>query len=317
MANTSISNLSAGAAVSATDLVPNVQTVGVGPVKTTADQLKTFMSASPTLVTPALGTPTSGNFSTGTFTWPTFNQNTSGTAAGLSATLAVGSGGTGTSTAFTAGSVVFAGTSGVYSQANSQLFWNNTNNRLGIGTSSPSVALHAKSASPNFYLEDTGAKRTTLSILVQNNEIRFQGTAFVDAATPMTFHTNNQERMQLTSSGNCLIGTTTVGALLTVAGPIATAVPTTKTVGYSLTATDSSLIFNGAGSITLTLQAASSYPGRILYVKTIAAQTVVSASSNVVPIDSSVAGTAILAATAGKWAMLQSDGTNWVIMMAA
>lgn len=98
MANTSISNLAAGAAVSATDVLPNVQTAGVGPVKTTAAQLKTFMSASPTLVTPALGTPVSGNFSTGTFTWPTFNQNTSGTAAGLSATLAVTSGGTGLST---------------------------------------------------------------------------------------------------------------------------------------------------------------------------------------------------------------------------
>jgi hypothetical protein len=58
MANTSISNLAAGAAVSATDLVPNVQTAGVGPVKTTAAQLKTFMSASPTLVTPNIGVAT-------------------------------------------------------------------------------------------------------------------------------------------------------------------------------------------------------------------------------------------------------------------
>jgi hypothetical protein len=49
-------------------------------------------------VTPVLGTPTSGNFSTGTFTWPTFNQNTTGTAAGLSATLAVTFGGTGATT---------------------------------------------------------------------------------------------------------------------------------------------------------------------------------------------------------------------------
>lgn len=58
MANTSISNLAAGAAVSATDVVPNVQTAGVGPVKTTAAQLKTFMSDSPTLVTPTLGVAT-------------------------------------------------------------------------------------------------------------------------------------------------------------------------------------------------------------------------------------------------------------------
>ena len=47
----------------------------------------------------ALGTPASGNFSSGTFTWPTFNQNTTGTAAGLSTTLAIASGGTGQTTA--------------------------------------------------------------------------------------------------------------------------------------------------------------------------------------------------------------------------
>lgn len=63
---------------------------------------------SPTLITPALGTPTSGNFSTGTFTFPTFNQNTSGTAAGLSATLAVASGGTGVTTSTGTGNVVLS-----------------------------------------------------------------------------------------------------------------------------------------------------------------------------------------------------------------
>ena len=54
------------------------------------------LSTSPTLVTPILGTPTSGNLANCTF--PTLNQNTTGTAAGLSATLAVTSGGTGATT---------------------------------------------------------------------------------------------------------------------------------------------------------------------------------------------------------------------------
>jgi len=97
-------------------------------------------------------------------------------------------------------------------------------------------------------------------------------------------------------------------------GGYSAAAPTIKTGNYSQGIHDYSLIFNGSGSITLTLLAAATYPGKILYVKTIAAQTVVSASSNVKPIDTDTAGTAILAATAGKWAMLQSDGTNWVIM---
>lgn len=95
---------------------------------------------------------------------------------------------------------------------------------------------------------------------------------------------------------------------------IATPTPTTKTTNYSVVATDSSLIFNGAGSITLTLPSAASYPGRWISLKNIAAQTVVSASSNVVPQAGGAAGTAILAATAGKWARLQSDGSNWQIM---
>ncbi|GEM_PF-4255558 len=52
-------------------------------------------------------------------------------------TLGPGGGGTGTATTFTAGSVVFAGAGGVYSQNNANFFWDNTNLRLGIGTTSP------------------------------------------------------------------------------------------------------------------------------------------------------------------------------------
>lgn len=68
-------------------------------------------ATSPTLVTPVLGTPTSGDFSTGSFTWPTFNQNTTGTAAGLSATLAVTSGGTG-QTSYTDGQLLIGNSTG-------------------------------------------------------------------------------------------------------------------------------------------------------------------------------------------------------------
>jgi hypothetical protein len=75
------------------------------------------LATSPTLVTPALGTPTSGNFGSGTFTWPTFNQNTTGTAAGLSSTLVAGSGGTGLTSPGTAGNVLTSTGSGWVSSA--------------------------------------------------------------------------------------------------------------------------------------------------------------------------------------------------------
>lgn len=58
-------------------------------------------------------------------------------ASNLTGTLGVTYGGTGTSTQFTQGSVVFTGASGIYSQNNSQLFWDNSSNRLGIGTTTP------------------------------------------------------------------------------------------------------------------------------------------------------------------------------------
>lgn len=41
----------------------------------------------------------------------------------------------------TPGSVLFAGTSGLLSQDNTNLFWDDTNNRLGIGTNAPSQTL--------------------------------------------------------------------------------------------------------------------------------------------------------------------------------
>ena len=84
-------------------------------------------------------------FSAGT-TGFTPNSATSG-AVTLAGTLAVGNGGTGTATAFTAGSIVFAGASGVYSQDNAGLFWDDTNNRLGVGTNTPLQPLSIESAS--------------------------------------------------------------------------------------------------------------------------------------------------------------------------
>lgn len=52
---------------------------------------------------------------------------------------------TATFTTMTPGSVFFAGAGGLLSQNNSQYYWDNTNNRLGIGTNSPTTKLHVNS----------------------------------------------------------------------------------------------------------------------------------------------------------------------------
>ena len=90
--------------------------------------------------------------------------------------------------------------------------------------------------------------------------------------------------------------------------------PATKTVDFTLADTESNLICNKGSTLTVTLPSAASWIGREFTIKTIAAFTVVSASSNVVPADTATPGTAILSATAGKWAKLVSDGTNWIVM---
>jgi hypothetical protein len=92
----------------------------------------------------------------------------------------------------------------------------------------------------------------------------------------------------------------------------------TKTADYTITNTDTWIINNKASTaLTLTFPAASLWTGRSITVKNMQALAVNSASSNIVPIDSTSAGTAILLGVVGNWATLVSDGTNWVIMQAA
>ena len=90
--------------------------------------------------------------------------------------------------------------------------------------------------------------------------------------------------------------------------------PVTKTADFTVAASDTWLINNKSGSTcTVTLPTASSNTGRTLHFQNYQAQTLVSASSNVVPLVGGAAGTAILAAVAGDTATLVSDGTNWIM----
>jgi hypothetical protein len=129
-------SVSLGGSVTVTAAAPNALTIGTGlsggsyngssAVTITIDSTvatltgaqtltnKTLTSPtldSPTLTAPALGTPTSGILTNCTF--PTLNQNTTGTAAGLSATLVIGSGGTNSTATPTAGGVSY-GTGSAY-----------------------------------------------------------------------------------------------------------------------------------------------------------------------------------------------------------
>lgn len=120
------------------------------------------------------------------------------------------------------------------------------------------------------------------------------------------------------TTGNLDLATRVTGVLPVANGGTGLAVrPTvaTKTADFTLADDEGWIINNKSGSTcTATLPAASAWPGRAVTFKNLQAQTLVSASSNVVPIGTATPGTAILAATVGVWATLVSDGTNWVVM---
>ena len=208
---------SSGSAASAVTLLDAVSTAGrvvtlpdatttlVG--RDTTDTLTNKTLTSPTLTTPILGTPQSGNFSTGTFTWPTFNQNTTGTAAGLSATLAIGSGGTGQTTAAAAiTALTGTQTSGQYLRSDG------TNAALGaiqagdVPTLNQNTTGTAANVTGTVAVANGGTGATSLTA---NNVILGNGTSAVQVVAPGTAGN------VLTSNGTTWASTTPAAGGLT------------------------------------------------------------------------------------------------------
>lgn len=105
----------------------------------------------------------------------------------------------------------------------------------------------------------------------------------------------------------------TGGPTVPVNSSIVWSVPVTKTADFTLGVFETYVINNKtAATCTVTLPSASAYPGRPINFQNYQAQTLVSASSNVVPIAGGAAGTAILLASVGDTTTLISDGTNWI-----
>lgn len=119
------------------------------------------------------------------------------------------------------------------------------------------------------------------------------------------------------TTGPLNLSTRAANVLATIHGGtgVASTTVATKNADFAVSDSDQWVINNkSASTCTVTLPAASSWGGRVVVFKNLQAQTLVSASSNVVPIGGTTPGTAILPASVGAWATLVSDGTNWVIM---
>jgi len=113
-----------------------------------------------------------------------------------------------TANRFTAGSVIFADANGQATQDNANLFWNNSNKRLGIGTTSPSQALE-------IYTSNTGNidlfKIQTATSSIANIKFTmnsFEGTisshlfklASTQGTAPILYLANNEITARFTTS---------------------------------------------------------------------------------------------------------------------
>jgi hypothetical protein len=210
----------------------------------------------------------------------------------LAGTLVIANGGTNGTATPTAGAVAY-GTGTAYA--------------FTVAGTSGQVLTSAGAGVPT-WTTPAGGTVTSVSVVSANG---FAGTVATATTTPAI-------TLSTTITGLLKGNGTAISAAVANTDYVPLSTVITKTADYTITGTDTWIINNKTGSaLTLTFPAASSWTGRYITVKNMQAQAVNSASSNIVPIDSTSAGTAILLGVVGNWATMVSDGTNWIIMQAA
>ena len=252
--------------------------------------------------------------------WNTFNNKGSGSVTSVSFTGGIIS----VATATTTPALTVAGTSGGIPYFASGTTWASSGalTQYGVvyggGAGAAPVATAAGTTgqvltattggAPTWAAPATSGTVTSVSVVSANG---FAGTVATSTTTPAITLTT-------TITGLLKGNGTAISAAVANTDYVPLSTVLTKTADYTIANTDMWIINNKTGSaLTLTFPAASSWTGRSITVKNMQAQAVNSASSNIVPIDSTTAGTAILLNVVGNWATLVSDGTNWVIMQAA
>lgn len=110
--------------------------------------------------------------------------------------------------------------------ADSGLFWDNTNKRLGIGTTSPSLPLEvngnirATSTGTTYFLANRANSTSQTGFQWQTNGTTNWYNYIEDSTNNLFWYGNSNYRMVLTQSGNVGIGTTSPSAALHVVGGI-------------------------------------------------------------------------------------------------
>ncbi|MEW6097212.1 MAG: hypothetical protein AB1567_11940 [bacterium] len=251
-----------------------------------------------------------------------------------------------TLSSLTAGSILFAGTNGILSQDNTNLFWDNTNKRLGMGTTTPDSIFVIKtnqvqarirtdvSSATNtvagFWWDGDNSRRVLFNALgsaisYTSMGKSWSGNAILDSSWGtelginmanvgiITFGTSNVERMRIVSNGDVGIGTTSPNSILHINGSIATAYAL-KTANYTVSGSDSIITGDAtSASFTITLPTAVGITGRkYSFIR-------IDNSPNTITLDGNGTETINGVETkvlSAQWARCEiiSDGSNWIII---
>jgi hypothetical protein len=148
----------------------------------------------------------------GAQTWPTFNQNTSGTAAGLSATLAVGSGGTGLTT-LTANNVILGnGTSAPTFVAPSTSGNVLTSNGTTWQSAAPAVTLSGVTDSASPFETALGHQAGNVTTGINNTWVGYQSGLLTTSGANNTAVGFNSLDANITGADNVAVGSNALGA---------------------------------------------------------------------------------------------------------
>jgi len=178
MTNKSISQLTAGGAVSATDLFPDVQTVGVGPVRVTAAQIGDYVLSG----------------------------------SGLTGVLPVSRGGTGL-TSLTSGRIPYGAGTSAFNSVSGFTYNGTTLTSQTSSTTYASAQITAAADTANLQLICFGSAASAFGMwsanevgLFSSSNINFMANG---ASAVIKFATGGgTERARIDSSGNLLVGTT-------------------------------------------------------------------------------------------------------------
>lgn len=281
--------------------------VANAPVTETGTQTLT----NKTLVAPALGTPASGTLT---------NATGLPLSTGVTGTLGVTNGGTGAST-FTAGSIVFAGASGVYSQKNTNLFWDNSSNRLGIGTSSPAVTLAISATDSILVPAGTTAQRPTGAagyIRFNTTTTSFEG---YDGAAWGGFGSTGTVSSVAVSGGTTGLTTSggpiTTSGTITISGTLAVANGGTGITSFGTgVATALGQNVSGSGNIVLGTSPTVNNPTVTNYVESVVAIGTVTTTNTIALTNGTVQTATLTASTACTFTMpTATAGKSFVLLL--